>query len=99
MDSAPPRHQAAPSGDRPAESPARTDDARDHPAPPEPMARDNTGRAPEDSQPPLKAAAKAARRDTIKRLALATGKRLSTLAIALVALLVSLLTLQHYVNS
>jgi multidrug resistance efflux pump len=99
MDSAPPRHQAARSGDRPADSPARTDDARDHPAPPEPMARDNTSRAPEDSQPALKAAAKAARRDTIKRLALATGKRLSTLAIALVAILVSLITWQHYVNA
>jgi multidrug resistance efflux pump len=45
------------------------------------------------------AARPTARRDTIRRLVLAPGKRLSTLAIALVAILISLVTWQHYVTA
>ena len=40
-----------------------------------------------------------AKRDTIRRVVLATGKRLSTLAIALVAIVISLVTWQHYVTA
>jgi RND family efflux transporter MFP subunit len=40
-----------------------------------------------------------ARGHRIRHLAIAAGKRLSTLAIALVAILISLLTWQHYVNA
>ena len=38
-------------------------------------------------------------RDTIRRVVLATGKRVSTLAIALIAILISLVTWQHYVTA
>ena len=68
-----------------------------HPTLSEPTARD-INRAPEGDQPPL-ATPSTARRDTIRRVVLATGKRLSTLAIALVAILISLVTWQHYVTA
>ena len=70
------------------------------PVQPQPS-RDTTDRAPEVVPPPPSEAApaKAAQRETIKRVARSAGKRLSTLAIASLAVLVSLLTWQHYVNA
>jgi multidrug resistance efflux pump len=64
--------------------------------------RDTTDRAPEVAPPPPSEAApaKAAQHETImKRVARAAGKRLATLAIASIAVIVSLLTWQHYVNA
>ena len=82
------------------QAPARDiiSDARERPVQPEPLARNTP--APEVAPSASNAApANTARRDTIRRLALAGGKRLATLAIASVAILVSLLAWQHYVNA
>jgi len=62
-------------------------------------AHDDTDRAPIGDQPSPEAAPSTTRRETTRRLVVAIGKRLSTLAIALVAILVSLLTWQHYVDA
>src|SRR4051812_41464251 len=92
------RGQAAPLPDEPqAEASAGIGNASHRATLSEPTARD-INRAPEGDQPPL-AAPSTARRDTIRRVVLATGKRLSTLAIALVAILISLVTWQHYVTA
>jgi multidrug resistance efflux pump len=62
-----------------------------------------SARAPEvpasEGRGPVDFAPVSARRDTIRHLAIAAGKRLSTLAIALIAILIALLTWQHYVNA
>ena len=92
------RGQAAPLPDEPqAEASAGIGNASHRATLSEPTARD-INRAPEGDQPPL-AAPSTARRDTIRRVVLATGKRLSTLAIALVAILISLVTWHHYVTA
>lgn len=64
----------------------------------EPTERD-VNREPDGDQPSLAPAQPTAKRDTIRRVVLATGKRLSTLAIALVAIVISLVTWQHYVTA
>jgi RND family efflux transporter MFP subunit len=64
----------------------------------EPTARD-VNREPDGGQPSLAPTQPTAKRDTIRRVVLATGKRLSTLAIALVAIVISLVTWQHYVTA
>jgi RND family efflux transporter MFP subunit len=64
----------------------------------EPTERD-VNREPDGDQPLLAPAQPTAKRDTIRRVVLATGKRLSTLAIALVAIVISLVTWQHYVTA
>jgi RND family efflux transporter MFP subunit len=95
-----PRYQAVPRDEPRAESLAGIDDASDRFSQSEPAARDTTNRAPENDQPPLKAApTTTARRATMRRLALATGKRLSTLGAALLAIFISLVTWQHYVTA
>src|SRR5258705_6347397 len=95
-----PRYQAVPRDEPRAESLAGIDDASDRFSLSEPAARDNTNRAPENDQPPSEAApTTTARRATIRRLALAIGKRLSTLGIALLAIFISLVTWQHYVTA
>jgi multidrug resistance efflux pump len=81
---------------------ARTgiDDVTQRSIPSEPAVRDGTnfpaevGEAPAGSTPSTRAW-----RGTASRLWPAIGKRLSTLAIALVAILVSLVTWQHYVTA
>ena len=99
MEVALPQDQAAPLPDEPQpEALAGIGNAGQRSTLSEPTARD-IDRAPERDQPSLAAAPPTARRDTIRRVVLATGKRLSTLAIALVAILISLVTWQHYVTA
>ncbi len=79
----------------------RTDinDVSDRSTGPEPAARDTTHRAP-DGGPSLQAPpSRMAQREKIKRLVVASGKHLATLAIALVAILIALVTWQHYVTA
>lgn len=65
-----------------------------------PMARDTSDRVPDSSPSQLDATQPAATRfDAARRLARSAGRHLATLAIALVAILISLLTWQHYVNA
>jgi RND family efflux transporter MFP subunit len=97
MDAAISLYQAAPNGKPQAEAPAVTGDADASIL--EPTARDTTNRMPDGGQPPLGTAPSRTRSDTVKRLARAAGKHLATLAIALVAILISLLTWQHYVSA
>jgi multidrug resistance efflux pump len=84
------------------QTPARDNisDVNERPVQPAPLARNTTSLAP-DVVPPASDAAPAnsARFNAVRRLALAGGKRLATLAIASVAVLVTLLTWQHYVNA
>lgn len=99
MDAAGPQDQVLRRQRRPE---ARTDidDVTQRSIPSEPAARDGTsgpaevGEAPSGPTPSTSAWRAAA-----GRLGLAVGKRLSTLAIALVAILISLLTWQHYVTA
>ena len=94
-----PQDQAAPLPDEPQpEAPTGIGNAGQRSALSEPAARD-IDRAPERDRPSLAAALPTAMRDTIRRVVLATGKRVSTLAIALIAILISLVTWQHYVNA
>ena len=83
---------------------------RDEPRVEVPPGIDSVGRrsnpsepAPQDEAdvqaPPEAAPSAAARRATVRRVLLAIGKRLSTLAIALIAILVSLAVWQHYVTA
>ena len=66
----------------------------------EPMARDTIGRMPDGGHPPIDAALPPATRfGAVKRLTRSAGKHVATLAIALVAVLISLLTWQHYVSA
>jgi RND family efflux transporter MFP subunit len=79
---------------------AGADNAGNRSAPAEPTARENINRSPPGEQPPVQEAPPpTARRNAIRRLAVAASKYLSTIAIALVAILISLLTWQHYVTS
>ncbi len=76
------------------------DSAGGRSAPAEPTARENIDRLPLGEQPPVqKPPPPTARHNAIRRLAAVAGKYLSTISIALVALLISLLTWQHYVTS
>jgi multidrug resistance efflux pump len=91
VDSAEPRDR-----ERLAEARTDVDDGTQRSIPSEPAARDGASNpaAPAGPMPSTRAWRAAA-----GRLGLAVGKRLSTLAIALVALLISLLTWQHYVTA
>ena len=78
-----------------AEVPPGIDSVGRRYSPPDPGQQDEA-----DVQAPSEATSSAAaRRATVKRVLLAIGKRLSTLAIALVAILVSLAVWQHYVTA
>jgi multidrug resistance efflux pump len=100
MEAARPRDQSLLCHERRAEARTGIDDVAQRSIPFEPAARDDTigpaevGGAPAGSTPST-----TAWRDTASRLWLEVGKRLSTLAIALVAILVSILTWQHYVTA
>src|SRR5262245_43784657 len=74
-------------------------EADKRPAEPEPLAREPSA-PPEVAQPqPPASPVNAARGESIRRLARAVGKRLSTLAIFALAIVVSLITWQHYVTA
>lgn len=69
-------------------------------APAGPMARETIDRLPLDEEPPVREVPPPPpERHAIQRIAVVAGKYLSTIAIALVAILISLLTWQHYVSS
>ena len=91
-------NRAALQDEKPAKAQAYIDDRGDGPPPQRPAART----APEGPDDVPQASSKPdtpalATRDTVGRILLALGKRLSTLAIALVAILVALVTWQQYV--
>jgi len=68
--------------------------------PVEPMARETIDRLPLDEEPRVREVPPPpSERHAIRRFAVVAGKYLSTIAIALVAILISLLTWQHYVSS
>jgi multidrug resistance efflux pump len=98
VDAAGPRDQVLLRRERHAEARTDIDDVTQRSIPSEPAARDGNpeevGEAPSGPTPSTRAWRAAA-----GRLGLAVGKRLSTLAIALVAILISLLTWQHYVTA
>ncbi|QIP05184.1 biotin/lipoyl-binding protein [Bradyrhizobium symbiodeficiens] len=82
------------------ESQTDADGAGTRSAPAEPTARENINPLPLGEQPTVpEPPPPAAKRGAVRRLAAAAGKYLSTLAIALVAVVISLLTWQHYVTS
>ena len=74
-------------------------DAGECTTPSGPEARNTSPPGQADETPFVAASSRAAWRDSAGRLVRAAGKRLSTLAIALVAILISLLTWQHYVTA
>ena len=98
MDAAGPRDQVLLRRERHAEARTDIDDVTQRSIPSEPAARDGNpaevGEAPSGPTPSTRAWRAAA-----GRLGLAVGKRLSTLAVALVAILISLLTWQYYVTA
>ena len=76
------------------------DDAGSRTAPAEPTARENISPLPPGGQPTApEPSPRAAKRGPLRHLAAAAGKYISTLAIALVAIAISVLTWQHYVTS
>ncbi|HWW36788.1 MAG TPA: HlyD family secretion protein, partial [Xanthobacteraceae bacterium] len=98
MDAAGPRDQVLLRRERRAEARTDIDDVTQRSLPSEPAARDGNpaevGEAPSGPTPSTRAWRAAA-----GRFGLAVGKRLSTLAVALVAILISLLTWQYYVTA
>jgi multidrug resistance efflux pump len=97
VDATGPRDQVLLRRERRAEARTDIDDVTQRSIPSEPAARDGNpaevGEAPSGPTPSTRAWRAAG------RLGLAVGKRLSTLAIALVTILISLLTWQHYVTA
>ena len=81
----------------PGEAQAGTSDAADLSTLSDPAARDTSDRAMEGREPAQQAATP--RRAAIRRLGIAAGKRLATLGIALVAILIAVATWQHYVTA
>jgi multidrug resistance efflux pump len=98
VDAAGPQDQVLLRRERRAEARTDIDDVTQRSIPSEPAARDGNpaevGEAPSGPTPSTRAWRAAA-----GRFGLAVGKRLSTLAIALVAILISLLTWQYYVTA
>jgi len=97
MEAAGPRDQVLLCHERRGEARAGIDDVTRPPTPFEPVARDGTAEMTDATSGPT--AATRVSRGTVGRLWLAVRRRLSTLAIALVAILVSVLTWQHYVTA
>jgi multidrug resistance efflux pump len=100
MEAARTRDQVLLRNERRAEAWTGIDDDTPRSTPSEPVARDGTtvpaevAQAPSGPEPSTRV-----RRDTANRLWLLVGKRLSTLAIVLVAILISVLTWEHYVTA
>nr|WP_027555447.1 HlyD family secretion protein [Bradyrhizobium sp. Cp5.3] len=81
------------------ETQAGSTDAVDHAGLPEPLARDTSDRAAEDGNRAAQATPSTLRREALGRLIVGAGKHLATLGIALVAILISAATWQHYVTA
>ncbi|MGJ4943878.1 biotin/lipoyl-binding protein [Bradyrhizobium sp. HKCCYLS1011] len=101
MEVAPPRDRATLVQDEPpANAQAGSEDAVGRFVPSKPAPRDNSDRADWSDEPPTQMAASGTpKQETIRRFVVVTGKHLATLAIALVAILVSVATWQHYVTA
>ena len=100
MEAAQPRDRSLGCHERRGEALTGIDDVTQHFIPSKPASGDGTNGSAEVGEPPAGLTLSTrARRDTAGRHGPAVGKRLSTLAIALVASLVSLLTWQHYVTA
>lgn len=100
MEATLPRDAAQFDGEPPAEAPVGAVDGVNGSNVPETVARDTSDRAADSVRPPTRTMPSARPlRKTLRRFMLGAGKHLATLGIALVAILISIATWQHYVTA